>query len=173
PGNSVVVGRRTAFGGAFGPLRSLKQGDQVVVSTTQGQSVYEVTSTAPAPAGGPRLDEPYGPTASSQLTLVTSASALPWRNDRALVVVAALRTPPFQPTAQGSRGAVAPGAAGEEGARASVALALLAYGVVLGGAVVLYRRLPARTAYLASAPTMLALTLVAAETLSRILPAWL
>lgn len=44
PGNSVIVGRRTAFGGPMAGLRTLDVGDEIVTSTIQGQSVYEVVS---------------------------------------------------------------------------------------------------------------------------------
>jgi sortase (surface protein transpeptidase) len=42
PGNSVVVGRRNGYGGVFAGLDLLRKGDRIVVTTTQGQSVYAV-----------------------------------------------------------------------------------------------------------------------------------
>lgn len=42
PGNSVVVGRNKALGGPFGDLGALHRGDAVLVTTTQGQSIYRV-----------------------------------------------------------------------------------------------------------------------------------
>jgi sortase A len=44
PGNSVVVGRRLAFGGPFASLDELRPGDQIVTATTQGESLYVVRS---------------------------------------------------------------------------------------------------------------------------------
>ena len=44
PGNSAVVGRRSAYGGTFGNLGQLRRGDRVVAATTEGQSVYIVRS---------------------------------------------------------------------------------------------------------------------------------
>ena len=44
PGNSVIVGRRGTFGAPFAKLGTLEPDDQIVVSTTQGQAVYQVVS---------------------------------------------------------------------------------------------------------------------------------
>jgi sortase A len=44
PGNSVVVGRRNGYGGPFADLSTLRKGDRILVTTTQGQSVYSVAS---------------------------------------------------------------------------------------------------------------------------------
>jgi sortase A len=46
PGNAVVVARRAAFGGPFARLGSLKRGEEILVTTTQGQSVYRVRDVA-------------------------------------------------------------------------------------------------------------------------------
>ena len=43
PGNSVLVVRHKGYGAAFERLGRLREGDQIVVTTTQGQSVYDVT----------------------------------------------------------------------------------------------------------------------------------
>ena len=43
PGNSAIVARRSTFGGPFRPLGSLEPGDEILVTTTQGQSIYVVT----------------------------------------------------------------------------------------------------------------------------------
>jgi LPXTG-site transpeptidase (sortase) family protein len=44
-GNSVLLGRRAAFGAPFGDLERLRKGDLVLVTTTQGFVTYEVEST--------------------------------------------------------------------------------------------------------------------------------
>ena len=44
PGNSAVVGRRSTFGGPFHSLGDLKQGERILITTTQGQTVYSVSS---------------------------------------------------------------------------------------------------------------------------------
>jgi len=43
PGNSAVVGRRAGFGAPFGNLGQLRRGDQIVVVTTEGRSLYLVS----------------------------------------------------------------------------------------------------------------------------------
>ncbi len=54
PGNSAVLARRAMFGGPFADLSHLAPGDKILVTTTQGQSVYLVdtvdTKTVAAPA---------------------------------------------------------------------------------------------------------------------------
>ena len=42
-GISVVYGRQAGYGGSFGNLSSLKPGDQIVATTGQGESTYQVT----------------------------------------------------------------------------------------------------------------------------------
>jgi sortase A len=171
-------------------------GDEVVVTTTQGQSLYEVTeiSKVSIDRGGPDdgestgsqgppsdaddegavpVDELYGPTEADQLTLVTSASPMPWASERATVVVAEMQTEPFRPTPQNGRSDDGTGLTGEDGALASVLIALVAYGVVMGGAILLYRRLTPTTAYVLAIAPVLALTVIAAETISRLFPAWM
>jgi sortase A len=44
PGNSAVVGRRSTYGGPFGSLSHLRQGERILVTTVQGQTVYTVRS---------------------------------------------------------------------------------------------------------------------------------
>lgn len=44
PGNSAVVGRNAGDGGSFGNLGQLRSGDHIVTATTQGESLYVVTS---------------------------------------------------------------------------------------------------------------------------------
>lgn len=43
PGNSAIVGRRAMYGGPFNTVGQLVDGDEILVSTTQGESVYKVT----------------------------------------------------------------------------------------------------------------------------------
>lgn len=189
PGNSVIVGRAHGFGGPFGRLDRLRKGDRVLVTTTQGQSVYEVTevrrdSIRPAPADGGRaepsddgkgitLDELYGPSKDDRLTLVTSASGAPWNRTRARVVVAALQGTPFAPTPQNGRSDTQTGQHGDTGASAAVLVAMVVYGAALGGGVLLYQRFRLATAYILATCPVLASTIIAGETLSRVFPAWL
>jgi hypothetical protein len=43
PGNAVVVARRNGYGADFSGIGALRKGDRIVVTTTQGQSVYAVS----------------------------------------------------------------------------------------------------------------------------------
>jgi sortase A len=184
PGNAVVVARRAGFGGPFRDLGGLKKGNPIVVTTTSGQSVYKVASVKEVrlatpnadgdlPDGAVSVTDVYGRSDDDRLTLVTSASVVPWNSERARVVVATLATEPFRPTLQGTRVADATGGHPDSGAKAAVVLAVLVYGLALGLAVLLYKRLPGRVAYLLSVAPIVALTIITAETLSRLLPAWL
>ena len=46
PGNSAFVGRRAMFGGPFSDVGKIAVGAPILVTTTQGQKVYRVTSHA-------------------------------------------------------------------------------------------------------------------------------
>lgn len=185
PGNSVIVARRSTLGGSFGGLGRLRRDDLIVVSTTQGVSVYAVqkvthvtaregneADAATGSSAASPFDSLYGPSKDDRLTLVTSASAWPGNKSRALVVTAKLKGAPYAPTPQGARSDAQTGAASEQGARAAGLLAMLAYGAVLGGAVLIYQRMRPRIAYLLTVGPVLAMTVIAAETLVRLLPAW-
>lgn len=84
-GTSVIMGRRALFGGPFGGLGSLDAGDQLIVTTGQGQFTFEVTGRRhdgePAPG--------RAPTGTARLTLITADGA-PFLPDGALRVDAAL-----------------------------------------------------------------------------------
>ncbi len=69
PGNSVVVGRRAMFGGPFGDLDRLVVGEQIIVTTTQGQSLYEITDT-----GTVQLGSQKDPTTAPAVPKPTPAS---------------------------------------------------------------------------------------------------
>jgi len=68
PGNSVVVGRRNGYGGAFADLSTLRKGDRILVTTTQGQSVYSV-----ATVGNRTIVESGGTSSSASAIPTTSA----------------------------------------------------------------------------------------------------
>lgn len=69
PGNAVVVGRSSMYGAPFGDLSKMQVGDQIVVSTTQGQSLYEVTD-----AGSVTLTNAATPTAAPKVPAPTPVS---------------------------------------------------------------------------------------------------
>jgi sortase A len=168
PGNSVIVARRQSFGGAFSGLDRLRAGDNIVVTTTQGQSVYVVREVHSVKAD----DALYAPSDDDRLTLVTSASSLPWDTSRAVEVVARLSGRPFAPTPQQGRSVHATGTQGDSSSTPSVVLALLVLAGAIAGSIALYGRLRARSAYILSVAPLVALTLIAGETIARLLPAW-
>ncbi len=168
PGNAVVVARRHAFGGPFGDLRIMKVGDPVVVTTVQGQSVYEVTSVERETVSGAT----YGPSREDRLTLVTSDSWLPWNADDAVVVTAKLRGQAFVPTPPNGRSATGDGTGGDGSAWPLLVLELLGLLVALVAATVMYRRWSRPATYLLTTPALVALLVFTCLTGSRLLPAW-
>lgn len=195
PGNAAVVGRNAGYGGVFGRLSQLKRGDRVLTATTEGQSIYVVRRVTPVtigsatptsgatPTAGARptagtaptvtLDTLYRHTSGNRLTLVTSASSMPWNSSRAIEVTAILRGKPYVATPQAARNSGELGNTGESGAWAELILSLQALAVIAVGAVLLYRRCTVRTAYLLSTAPLVAFTVLAAESISRLLPAWM
>lgn len=174
PGNSVIVGRRMLFGGPFGSLDQLEVGDPILVTTTQGPSPYTVREVRTADLGDEtQIAEVTGPSADDRLTLVTSSSAVPWNTDRAQVVVAEMDALPYQPTPQNGRSNHQLGSSGESGALPAVALALLVYVGAVIGSITALRNLSWRSAHLIATPVLVAATVMLAEQVSRLLPAWL
>lgn len=170
PGNSGIVARRTAFGAPFGDLSRLERGDEILVTTTQGQSIYRVRTVT---TGRDLPDDAFGPTADEdRLTLVTSASSQPWSGNDAVVVVAGLEDRPFEPTPQSGRRPDADGRAGDGSGVAPLVLAGLAYLVTIATSLALYRTNRPRSAYLLTAPPLLATVVLVAESAARLLPAW-
>ena len=244
PGNSVIVGRRTMFGGTFGDLSSMTIGDEIIVTTTQGQTLYQVTdvggseltpdanpitapavpaptttttstttTTVPAVEGAaptetvpPAAEVPvdaavaeatgesttttvapvesslnggklplnslYGTSTDDRLTLVTSASAFPWNSAEADVVVAVMIGKPFAPTPQNGRMADQTGNTGDTTAWPIVLLSVIFLAATIAGTVLLYRRSSPRVAYLLTVPPLVVFAILAAESFSRLLPAW-
>lgn len=240
PGNAVIVGRRTMFGGPFGDLSSMQIGDEIVVTTTQGQTLYQVTdvgaaeltseatpssapvvaaptttstttTVAPAEAAAPAdapvvtatleaastdaaaestttttiaavessldggripLSSLYGASKDDRLTLVSSASAFPWNSAQADVVIAVMVGKPFAPTPQNGRTAGQIGNVGDTSSWPVVLLAFLFLAAAVAGAVLLYRRSSPRVAYLLTVPPLVVFAILAAESFSRLLPAW-
>jgi sortase A len=190
PGNAVVVGRGAMFGGPFDGLSRLAPGDQFVVTTTQGRTLYEIAdvgsvtitdepgaSVAPAPEsvlaeGFISLSSLYGTSEDDRLTLVTSASAFPWNTGDAEVVIAVMKGKPFAPTPQNGRSTEQTGLTGDTTRWPLVLLSFLCLGAAVAAAVVLYRRSSPKIAYLLTVPALLAFALVASENFSLMLPAW-
>ena len=122
-------------------------------STTATEAPPAAAGDAPPlPDGRLTTDDLYGPSPDDRLTLVTSASALPWSGDEATVVVATLQELPFEPTPQGGRTNDTDGRSGASGAAAQVLLVVLLHTAAIVGAILAFRRFEPRTAYLLAAP---------------------
>jgi sortase A len=93
PGNAVVAGRRTMYGGPFGHLGSLRPGDLIHSTTGEGNATYRVTNVADLAAGDGSFVQNHG---DNRLTLFTTDS--PWTADGRLVVTAKLVGNPYPPT---------------------------------------------------------------------------
>ena len=169
PGNSAVVGRYSGYGAPFAQLGQLAKGDQIVVATTQGRSVYTVTETATRDLNE---DRDYGRTENDRLTLVTSASWWPGSASAATVVTAVLEGKPFRPTPQNGRADAQDGRTGDSGAWAQLILAFGGFAAAAAGATVLYRRWRPVSTYVITTPALLALAVLAATAVWRLLPAW-
>jgi sortase A len=169
PGNSAVVARRYGFGAPFRELASLRPGDAIIVSTTQGQSLYRVASV-----GRKNLarEDVYVPSTDDRLTLVTSASAAPWERSRAIVATATMHGLPFPAVPQGARSIHQDGRHGDTTAVALIVLYAGLFAAAAVIAVLLYRRWLSLSTYLLTAPVMIALVVLAAEAVARLLPAW-
>ncbi|GAA1882962.1 sortase [Lapillicoccus jejuensis] len=168
PGNAVLVGRRTAFGGPFGDLTSLRPGDPVLVLTAQGRSVYQVTTVTHG-----RVDDTvYDPSDDDRLTLLSSDSALPWSGTQGVTVVATLKGKPFVPTPQNGFSPELDGRHADPTAWPLLLLEVLALAGGVVGAVVAYRRWSRPMAYLVTTPPLVALVVFTALTATRLLPGW-
>jgi sortase A len=93
PGNAVVAGRRTLYGGPFGHLGSLHAGDRIHMTTGEGNTTYRVTSVTDLGASDGSFVQEQG---DNRLTLFTTDS--PWTASGRLVVTAKLVGNPFPPT---------------------------------------------------------------------------
>lgn len=168
PGNAGVVARRLAFGGPFRQLASMAPGDAIVVTTEQGQSLYTVSAVE-------RSADPeaaFAPSEGDQLTLATSGDALPWATDRGVVVRADLEGRPFVPSPQGTRSAAQDGRHGETAPWGWLIVYAVLFAIAAAAATVLYRRWMSLSTYLITTPALVALAVLAAESGTRLLPAW-
>lgn len=176
PGNAAAVGRNAGYGAVFGRLSQLKPGDRVLTATTEGQSIYvvrRVTSVTIGATPPVTLESLYRHTSANRLTLVTSASRVPWNTSSAVVVTAVLRGKPYVATPQEAQSPSQQGNTGNSSAWAELVLSLMALAAAAVGGVFLYRRCTVRSAYLLSTAPLVAFTVLAAEAISRLLPAWM
>lgn len=168
PGNAAIAGSRIGGGAPFKRLQELDEGDRITVTTAVGGFDYEVRSVRRVSAGEPDPVRVEG--GGSTLTLVTSTPKF-LAYDR-LVVVAELQTKPVAPRFS----PVTPDRSetGLDTAPGGIA-PVVVWGSVLVAAIIgarwLYRRWPARVAYLITTPVFVALAILVFESLAGVLPA--
>jgi LPXTG-site transpeptidase (sortase) family protein len=168
-GNSVIFGRRTAYGGAFTRISSLERGDRIAITTGAGRFTYLVD-------GVERFDADDGSAlvdaGSNQLTLVTSDPS--FLASRRLVVTATLRGNPVAASADPTPVTRAElGLAGETDAVLPLVLWLEVLLIAAIGATWLWRRWTRWSAYVVSVPVALAVTWLVFENITKLLPATL
>ncbi len=170
-GNSVIDGRRTTYGGPFGSINELVQGNTIQIVTPQGPFTYVVVGKRVVMPGQPDV---VGPSTDTRLTLVTSSPAIAARGR--LVIIAKLQgTPllaldrPIPPL-----GSDETGLAGDLGAFGPIGVwvEFLALAIVLT-LLIWRRKWNHRVTYLLAMPIVLALLLLVFENLDRLLPATL
>jgi sortase A len=168
-GNSVILGRRTAYGGAFRRISSLHRGDRISVTTGEGTFTYLVETVRRVKADDG--SELVG-AGTNQLTLVTSDPAV--LASRRLVVTAQLRGNAFAASADPTPVTRAElGLAGETDAVLPLVLWLELLLIAAIGATWLWRRWTRWSAYVVSVPVLLAITWLVFENITKLLPATL
>ena len=168
-GNAVILGRRTAYGGAFGNISSLHKGDRISVTTGEGRFSYLVDSVGRVAADDG--SELVG-SGTNQLTLVTSDPA--FFASRRLVVRSHLIGKAFAPSADPTPVTRAElGLAGETDALLPLVLWLEVLLIASIGATWLWRRWTRWSAYVVCVPVLLAITWLVFENLTKLLPATL
>lgn len=169
PGNSVVVARRAGFGGAFGDLSLLRLGDQIVVTTTQGKSLYTVSARTTGPID---RDAVYGASADNRLTLLTSSTTNVLNTATATAVVATMDTDPFVPSPQGGRTDAQDGTRADTGQWPLLVLLGLGFALAAAGSSVLYRRWSPLATYAVTTPVLVSLVVFTSIVAARLLPGW-
>jgi len=169
PGNAVIAGRRTLYGGPFHHLASLRPGDPIHVTTGEGTSTYRVTHIATLAAHDGTFVQEQG---DNRLTLFTTDS--PWNANGRLVVTATLTGNPYPPT--NTQHALDPDGLGLTGERSAapyllVWLELLAV-TALTSAYATTRWSPPRV-WLVFAPILTVMIWLSFESFVRLLPATL
>ncbi|GAB2916040.1 class E sortase [Rhodococcus aerolatus] len=169
PGNSVVVARRNGFGAEFARLDQVAVGDQVVVTTVQGQSLYKVDSVVSGPLDA---DTAFGRTKDNRLTLTSSATDDLLNTSDAVVATAIEVTPPFVPSPQGGRSDAERGTSGDSSQWPLLVIVLAGFAASAVAATVLYRRWTPLASFAVTAPALISLAVFLAVVAARLLPAW-
>jgi sortase A len=169
-GNSVIFGRREAYGGPFRRVNSLRKGDTISVWTAQGRAQYEVDEvfTTNASRGG-ALATTAG---ENQLTLVTSDPKFVATN-RLYVQAHLVEKPWIASTDSNPVTRAELGLSGETDGLMSLVLWLEVLLVATVGSVWLWRRWSRWSAYLVCVPIVLASAWIVFENITKLLPATL
>jgi sortase A len=169
PGNAVIAGRRTMYGGPFRDLGSLHPGNRIHVTTGEGSSTYRVTSVQTLGVSDGSFVQDHD---DNRLTLFTTDS--PWAANGRLVVTATMLGNPFPPTVlQRTLDADGLGLTGERDSAPNVLvwLELLAVAALL--ATFVRSRWSAARTWLVFAPAIALLVWLFFESVVRLLPATL
>ncbi|MGH9243978.1 MAG: class E sortase [Acidimicrobiales bacterium] len=170
-GNVGVAGHRTTYGAPFNRIDELVAGDEITVTTTQGDFSYEVREQLIV---GPRQNEVLFQTPDNRLTLTSCHPEFSAR--QRIIVVAGLQgepvpTPPPRDEVDGADPELGLDVSGEPAPR----LPAIVWGLV-GAAIWLAASLVAKRwrkwpAYLIAAPIFLVALFFFFENFSRLLPA--
>jgi sortase A len=162
-GRSVIVGRRTTYGGPFANLDKLQTGDQILVTTGQGEFTYVVDVVRTSDAPDTEIESVI-----SRLSLVTSDPAFaPSRN----LLVSAQLDGDAQPATTGTY-AVADDVPGEGSTGRGVALLLWSQLLLLVTGLVTWAatKVSARVLWIGATPVLLAILWNVFENLAVLLP---
>ena len=181
PGNAAIAGHRTTYGAPFYDLDQLENGDEILVTTRQGEFRFEVDKKMIV---APSALEVLDPTPEARLTLTTCN---PRFSARERLIVSAVLVGPEAPAPPSTTTTTVAGAgedepvdpfagdaAGLSGERAARGPTVLWGAIAAGIAFViwlvgrLWRRWPA---YALGAPIFLVALFVFYENISRLLPA--
>ena len=169
PGNAVVAGRRTMYGGAFAHLGSLRRGDRIRVTTGEGNTTYRVSSVRHLAVGNGSFVQDHG---DNRLTLFTAGSQ--WTANGRLVVTATLVGNPFPPTTLSrTLDADGLGLTGERDAAPYMLVWLQLLAIAALAAAYAATRWSASRAWLVFAPVLMLTLWLFFESATRLLPATL
>jgi len=169
-GTSVLIGRRTSFGGVFGDIGSLESGDEIQIVSAQGTTTYRVASKEVLGGEDAGAFAPAG----NALRLVTSAST--FGTSKRLSVLALAEKGTAFPV--GTKAVIAPVSLDELGANmnhqnaGSLLVWLQILAVVLAGAIWVVSRWGLRSAWPMVAPVVLVMLYVVSNQLIEILPSY-
>ena len=174
-GNAAIAGHRTTYGAPFFNVDQLVQGDQILVTTRQGQFRYDVVGSKIV---SPKETSVLDSTGEDRLTLTTCHPR--YSAKQRLVVVAALNGAPARPPSAPPTPAPTPtiterpqraglsGSGAANGPAITWGLAAAAVWVITWALARRWRRGPA---YLLGTPVFLVVLFVFFENFSRLLPA--